>query len=87
MSEEREVSMRASTKTAVVAWCLWLATVAFCAAGLVVTLVVTRPLTAGVLVQGAAFAVAFPLGYATVGLVLGCGGPPTRSGGCSPPRG
>ena len=71
MSEEREVSMRASTRTAVVAWCLWLATVGFCAAGLVVTLVVTRPLTAGVLVQGAAFAVAFPLGYATVGLVLG----------------
>jgi len=63
--------MRASTKTAVVAWCLWLATVGFCAGGLVVTLVVTRPLTAGVLVQGAAFAVAFPLGYATVGLVLG----------------
>ena len=54
--------MRASTKTAVVAWCLWLATVGFWAAGLVVTLVVTRPLTAGVLVQGAAFAVAFPLG-------------------------
>jgi len=71
MSEEREVSMRASARTAVVAWCLWLATVGFCAAGLVVTLVVTRPLTAGVLVQGAAFAVAFPLGYATVGLVLG----------------
>jgi hypothetical protein len=71
MSQEREVSMRASTKTAVVAWCLWLATVGFCAAGLVVTLVVTRPLTVGVLVQRAAFAVAFPLGYATVGLVLG----------------
>jgi hypothetical protein len=58
-----------------------------CAGGLVVTLVVTRPLTAGVLVQGAAFAVAFPLGYATVGLVLGLRRPPTRSGGCSPPRG
>ena len=71
MSEERGASMRASTRTAVVAWCLWLATVGFCAGGLVVTLVVTRPLTAGVLVQGAAFAVAFPLGYATVGLVLG----------------
>ena len=49
-------SMRASTKTAVVAWCLWLASVGFCAAGLVVTLVVTRPLTAAVLADGAAFA-------------------------------
>ena len=52
------------------AWLLWLATMACCAAGLVVTLLVTRPLTAGVLAEGAAFAVAFPLGYATVGLVL-----------------
>jgi hypothetical protein len=52
------------------AWLLWLATMACCAAGLVVTLFVTRPLTAGVLVSGAAFAVAFPLGYATIGLVL-----------------
>jgi len=31
---------------------------------------VARPLTAGLLAQGAAFALAFPLGYATVGLVL-----------------
>jgi hypothetical protein len=37
----------------------------------VVTLLVTRPLTAEVLAQAAAFAMAFPLGYATVGLVLG----------------
>jgi hypothetical protein len=37
----------------------------------VVTLVVTRPLTAGVLVDGAVFALVFPLGYATIGLVLG----------------
>jgi hypothetical protein len=63
--------MRASTRTAVVAWCLWLITMGSCAGGLVVTLLVTRPLTAGVLASGAAFAVAFPLGYATVGLVLG----------------
>jgi hypothetical protein len=69
-SEERKVSMRASAR-ALVAWCLWAATMSACAAGLVVTLVVTRPLTAGVLVEGAAFAVAFPLGYATIGLVLG----------------
>ena len=51
-------------------WCLWLATVGCCAAGLVVTLAVTRPLTAGVLIEGATYALAFPLGYATIGLVL-----------------
>jgi hypothetical protein len=50
---------------------LWLITFGFCAAGLVVILVVTRPLTAAVLAEGAAFALVFPLGYATVGLVLG----------------
>jgi hypothetical protein len=54
-----------------VAWSLWLVTFACCAAGLVVTLVVTRPLTLAVLAEGAAFALVFPLGYATVGLVLG----------------
>jgi hypothetical protein len=53
------------------AWSLWLGTVALCAAGLVATLLVTRPVTVQVLVDGALFAVAFPLGYATVGLVLG----------------
>jgi len=63
------VSMRARTRT-LVAWSMWPATFACCAAGLVVTLVVTRPLTAGVLVEGGAFALAFPLGYATIGLVL-----------------
>jgi hypothetical protein len=62
--------VRAGTRT-VLAWCLWLATMGCCAAGLVVTLFVTRPLTAAVLAEGAAFAMAFPLGYATVGLVLG----------------
>jgi hypothetical protein len=31
----------------------------------------SRPLTVAVLAEGAGFAVAFPLGYATVGLVLG----------------
>jgi hypothetical protein len=61
--------MRARTKT-LLAWSLWLATMGCCAAGLVVTLAVTRPLTAGVLAEGAAFALAFPLGYATIGLVL-----------------
>jgi hypothetical protein len=61
--------MRARTRTRL-AWSLWLAAFACCAAGLVVTLVVTRPLTLAVLAEGAAFAVAFPLGYATIGLIL-----------------
>jgi hypothetical protein len=49
---------------------LWLAAFGCCAAGLLVTLALTRPLTVGVLVDGAAYALAFPLGYATIGLVL-----------------
>ena len=53
----------------VLAWALWLATMASCLAGLVVALLVARPLTAQVVLDGALFAVA-PLGYATVGLVL-----------------
>jgi hypothetical protein len=52
------------------AWPLWLATFGCCAAGLAVTLAVTRPLTIAVLAEGAARALAFPLGYATIGLVL-----------------
>jgi hypothetical protein len=52
------------------AWWLWLVTFGCCTAGLLVALVVTRPLTLAVLVEGAVFALAFPLGYATVGLVL-----------------
>jgi len=43
---------------------------AACAAGLLVALLVARPLTAQVLLDGALFALGFPLGYATVGLVL-----------------
>jgi two-component system NarL family sensor kinase len=53
-----------------VAWSLWLATIGACAAATVVALVVTRPFNVGALTSGAAFALAFPLGYATVGLVL-----------------
>jgi hypothetical protein len=52
------------------AWPLWLATFGCCAAGLAVTVAVTRPLTIAVLVEGAARALAYPLGYATIGLVL-----------------
>jgi hypothetical protein len=52
------------------AWSLWVATFGCCAAGLAVTLATVRPLTVGLLAEGAARALAFPLGYATVGLVL-----------------
>jgi hypothetical protein len=54
----------------VAAWTLWAASMGCCAAGLVAALLVARPLTAQVLLDGALFAVGFPLGYATVGLVL-----------------
>ena len=52
------------------AWSLWLVAFGCCVAGLVVTVAVTRPLTIGVLAAGAARALAFPLGFATIGLVL-----------------
>jgi hypothetical protein len=54
----------------VLAWSLWLAAFGLCAAGLVVTLLLTRPLTVAVLAQGAVRALVYPLGYATIGLVL-----------------
>jgi hypothetical protein len=54
----------------VLAWSLWVLTFACCAAGLAVTVALTRPLTVGLLVQGAVKALVYPLGYATVGLVL-----------------
>ncbi|HEX8859299.1 MAG TPA: hypothetical protein VGC06_09485 [Actinomycetes bacterium] len=63
--------MRTSTQTrTLVAWGLWLATFCCCVAGLAVTLAITRPLTIGVLVQGAARALVYSLGYGTIGLVL-----------------
>ena len=52
------------------AWTLWLASFGCCAAGLVAALLWVRPLTLGLLATGAVAALAFPLGYATVGLVL-----------------
>ena len=61
--------MTTRTRT-IVAWSLWLATFGCCAAGLLVTLALIRPLTLGVLAEGAAFALAFPLGFATIGLVV-----------------
>jgi hypothetical protein len=68
-AEDEMVKLPPRTRT-ILAWSLWLATFACCLGGLVVALAVTRPLTVGVLAEGAAFALAFPLGYATVGLVL-----------------
>jgi hypothetical protein len=63
------VRVAARTKT-LLAWSLWLATLACCAGGLLATLLWIRPLTLGLLAQGASDALAFPLGYATIGLVL-----------------
>jgi len=64
------MSVVARTKT-LLAWSLWLATLACCAGGLLAALLWIRPLTPGLLATGAGGALAFPLGYATVGLVLG----------------
>jgi hypothetical protein len=52
------------------AWSLWLASMGCCAGGLLAALLWVRPLTLGMLTGGAATALAFPVGYATVGLVL-----------------
>jgi hypothetical protein len=60
--------MGARTRT-LLAWSLWLATFGCLLGGLVVTLFLTRPLTADVLVTGA-FTGALWLLFATVGLVL-----------------
>ena len=60
--------MKPRTRT-LLSWALWLATMGSCVAGLVVALLVARPLTAPVLLEGALFAFGFPIGYATVGLV------------------
>jgi hypothetical protein len=59
-----------SRTRAVLAWALWLVAFGCCAAGLLVTLAISRPLTAAVLVEGAVYAFFFVLGFATVGLVL-----------------
>jgi hypothetical protein len=63
-------SVAVRTRT-LLAWALWLATLACCAGGLLAALLWIRPLTPGELATGAGSALAFPLGYATVGLVLG----------------
>jgi hypothetical protein len=61
--------MQTRTRT-VLAWSLFLASFGCCAGGLVVALLLVRPLTAGVLVQGASEALVFRLSFATIGLVL-----------------
>jgi hypothetical protein len=67
---EEVVELRSPTRAAVLAWALWLVTFGCCAAGLLVTLAIVRPLTVSVLGEGALYAFFFVLGSATVGLVL-----------------
>jgi hypothetical protein len=62
------VRMQVSKRT-ILAWSLFLATFGCLAGGLVVTLAVTRPLTAQVLLDGAADAISWLL-FAAIGLVL-----------------
>jgi hypothetical protein len=65
----KEAAVGPRTRT-LLAWALWLVTFGCCAAGLLITLAIYRPLTLGVLVEGAIYAFFFVLGFATVGLVL-----------------
>jgi hypothetical protein len=65
-----EVVALGSRTRAALAWALWLLSFGCCAAGLLVTLAVYRPLTAAVLVEGAVYAFFFVLGFATIGLLL-----------------
>jgi hypothetical protein len=69
----------------VLAWALFAATFGCLAAGLMVALLLVRPLTLAVLADGALTA-GLHLGFAVLGLVLTCGGRPTRSAGCWPAR-
>jgi len=63
------LTLQPRTRT-LLAWSLWLASMGCCAGGLLAALLWVRPLTLGTLTGGAATALAFPVGYATVGLVL-----------------
>ncbi len=75
-------------RTAVIAWDLWLGTMALCAAGLVVTLVVTRPLTLQVCwPRGRRSRWRSRWGTRPSAWSSPCGGRGIRSGGCSRPRG
>jgi hypothetical protein len=68
MADHKTVNMHARSRTQL-AWLLFLATLGCLAGGLAVTLLVTRPLTADVLVDGA-FEAGIWLLFATIGLVL-----------------
>jgi hypothetical protein len=64
----------------VLAWLLLLVTLACCAAGLLVTPAITGPVILAVLAEGAAFTLAYPLGYATIKLVLSLRQPAAAAG-------
>jgi Flp pilus assembly protein TadB len=81
-TEDRPVTAPPRTRT-LLAWLLFAATFGCLAAGLVVALLLVRPLTLAVLAEGALAAVLY-LGFAVLGLVLTCAGRPTRSAGCWP---
>src|SRR5262245_31312365 len=68
MPRTRPVTVAPRTRT-VLAWLLFAATFCCLAAGLVVALVLVRPLTLAVLAQGALGALLY-LGFAVLGLVL-----------------
>jgi hypothetical protein len=63
------LTLQPRTRTTL-AWSLWLASMGCCAGGMLAALLWVRPLTAELLTRGAATALAFPVGYATIGLVL-----------------
>jgi hypothetical protein len=64
------VKLRRRART-MLAWSLFLATLGCCVGGLVAAVVFTRPLTMAALARSASNALAFTLGFATIGLVLG----------------
>jgi hypothetical protein len=68
-TEDEPLTLLPRTRTTL-AWSLWLASMGCCAGGLLAALLWVRPLTPALLTRGAATALAFPVGYATIGLVL-----------------
>jgi hypothetical protein len=68
-TEDEPLTLLPRTRTTL-AWSLWLASMGCCAGGLLAALLWVRPLTPELLTRGAATALAFPVGYATIGLVL-----------------
>jgi hypothetical protein len=67
--ENKTMTLPPRSRT-LLAWSLWLMMFGCCAAGLLVTLALTRPPTLAVLAEGAVNALIFPLAYGTMGLVL-----------------